>query len=236
MKNNKKFLTESCLKILLSYSLINQEDENKMHDFLKELTYYKGLFFSVIESMKQIKNIPDNKLIKIDNSKTLQSNEQKIEKKIISNKDNKSDLYPLLNLDLNNLNKKQNRTLIKLFQECISMLIISDPILKTKKIKVEIDIEDAKEIYDILKKNFDAVLQVPGKIIYKDIFSSETQITPELFYFKWKKSDDNGKNNLLEDIKYYHNKLLKNHRFPFIFNIILFIDSYEDNNDPQKSN
>ena len=48
-----------------------------------------------------------------------------------------------------------------------------------------------------------------------DIFSSDKEITPELFFFKWKMSDIDDKKLLIEDIKKYHKNLLKYHSFPF---------------------
>ena len=283
-KEEKKIIIESCLKILLIYSLVNKEDEEMIHNFLKQLTYYKGFFYTVISSIKQIKFMSEDKLMKSKSLKISESNGQnkqkrednskseeekdkeknKVENKFDNNKnidkepiaknenfitdkmgnyktdinpneDNKNEKYPLLDLDLNNLNKKQIRTLIKLFQDCISMLFITEPNSKKKVLNEKIENADAKEIYDTLKKNFYAAFKFPEKNIYKDIFSSETQILPELFYFRWKKSNEHDRINLFEDLKNYHDKLLKNHRFPFIFKLILLLDSDKEN-DSEKNN
>ena len=232
-KKEKKMISESCLKILLGYSIANQEDEEKIHNFLKELTYEKGFFYSVIASIKQIKYIfDDDKSMKDNNANIHEVSKQKMGSGNTPNPDskNENEIYPLKDLDLNNLNKKQTTTLIKLFQDCISMLFIFDQVQKTKIINENIEINDAQEIYNTLKVNIDAIFNIPGKKVYKDLFNSESQITSELFYFKWKKSKEHDKITLLEDIKKYHKELLKNHRFPFIFKLILLIDSDKESN------
>ena len=114
--------------------------------------------------------------------------------------------------------------MIKLFQDCVSMLFNEN----TLEIDKNIEPKDAKEIYDTLKKNFDKIFEIPGKSLYNKLFSSESQITPELFYFKWKKSNEEDRQKLFNDIKIYHDQLLKNNDFPFIFKLILLIDFDED--------
>jgi hypothetical protein len=174
----------------------------------------------------------DKPLKNKDNINISNSGKNKIENEnTISNEENKSEIYPLLDIDLNNLDSKQNSTLIKLFQDCISMLFFRDNEKKIVKIRENIGKNDAQEIYDSLKVNFDAVFKVPGKNVYKDIFDSEKHITSDLFFFKWKLSNKEEKNTLLNDIKYYHDQLLKNHRFPFIFNFIELIDSDSEINE-----
>jgi hypothetical protein len=89
--------------------------------------------------------------------------------------------------------------------------------------------DDAQNIYDILNQNFEAVTKLPEKPIYKHIFSSEKEITPFLFIFKWKKSNKEKKKILIDDIKNYHQDLLEHHNFPFIFKFILLISYVEEN-------
>ena len=105
-KKEKIIVNESCLKTLLGYSIVFQKDEEKIHTFLKELTYEKGFFYSIISSMKQIKYISDDESMKDNNIKNSESNKQKKESGIASNPNNKNEneIYPLLDLDLTNLN------------------------------------------------------------------------------------------------------------------------------------
>ena len=217
--NKKNKLTsESCLKILLIYYLSNKEEEKKFHNFLKGLSYYKGFFNSVIASIRYIAKIGDEKLkIKNEKSESTIENESNIS-------DINSEIYPLLEIDLNKLNNWKKDMMIKLFQDCVSMLFNEN----TLEIDKNIEPKDAKEIYDTLKKNFDKIFEIPGKSLYNKLFSSESQITPELFYFKWKKSNEEDRQKLFNDIKIYHDQLLKNNDFPFIFKLILLIDFDED--------
>jgi len=219
-KKDKNIVSEACLKTLLIYSLSNQADEEKIHNFLKTLEYDKRFFYSVIASVKQILKFLSNNDKQIQSSNNPDSKEQKVEigKNSIS-EESKNEIYPLLDIDLNNLNKKQKKTLKKLFQDCISML---------KPISNFSNKTDANDIYNCFKKNFDEVLKYPGKNVYKSLFDSESQISPELYFFKFKNSNDEEKNILLHDLKAYHNELLKYHSFPFIFKFILLIDSDPD--------
>ena len=217
---NKNYLSQSCLRTLLVYSITNQKDEDNLHNFIKQLKYNKELFYSIITSMKQIKYINNNE--KIINDININNSYSNMDISIIE--ENKSESLPLLFINLNNLNNKQNRTLINLFQYCISLLNPSDKTPKDKEINDELK-KDSEDIYNILKRNIDEVFKCPGKNIYYDLFSSGSKITSELFYFKYKFSNQEGKNNLLKDLKLYHNQLLKNHNFPFIFQFILLIDS-----------
>ena len=231
-REDKKAITEPCLKILLVYSLSNKEDEEALHHFLKKLTYYKGFFFSVVASIKQIKYLSDdNKLDKNEMRNLSYSSEQNSINETKSNSDDKNERNPLLNMDLNNLSKRQNRTLIKLLQDCISMLFIKDELAENEKKVIEkIGVNEVEEIYSTLKNNLDAAFKVPGKIVYKEIFNSESQITSELFFFKWKKTNNEKERNILfEDIKKYHDILLQNHGFPFIFKLLLLIDLDQNN-------
>ena len=218
----QKLKNEACLKILLNHAILNKNVEETIHEYLKKMTYYKGFFFSIIAAIRQIKFMQDDNqsnkdnIIKTSFDSTDQNNE---------NKNNIYEKYPLLDDDLKYLSKKQKRTLIKLLQDCISMLFLKESELGVLKVDKNIKEEDAIEIYNTLKINFNYVLEEPKIKVYDDIFSSEKQITPELFYFKWKKSKESHKLELLEDIKKFHYKLLKNHRFPFIFNFILLINS-----------
>ena len=72
-------------------------------------------------------------------------------------------LYPLLQLDLNSLSKKQNYILIKLLEDCISMLF------KEKENKTQIykniTNNDAKEIYTF----FPIALKTASKFFFKNV-------------------------------------------------------------------
>ena len=232
IKKGKNIICDACLKIVLIYSFKNKENEDILYDFLQKLkNFNKGFFYSVIAAVKHIEKMSnDGKSLKnTDNVNISNSNKNNIENEnTISNKENKSEIYPLLNINLNNLNSKQTSTLIKLFQFCISMLFSKDADKKILNVSENIGKNDAQEIYDSLKVNFDAVFNAHEKNIYKDIFDSEKHITSDLFFFKWKKSNKEEKDKLLNDIKNYHEKLLKSHRFPFIFNFIELIDSISE--------
>ena len=231
-KKGKNIICDACLKIALIYSFKNKENEEKLYKFLQELkNFNKGFFYSVIAAVKHIEKMSNDSksLGGSDNINISNSSKNNIENEnLISNKENKSEIYPLLNINLNNLDSKQKSTLIKLFQFCISMLFSKDNDKKILNVSENIEKNDAQEIYESLKVNFDAVFKGQEKIIYKDIFDSEKHITSDLFFFKWKKSNKEEKDKLLNDIKYYHDKLLKSHRFPFIFNFIELIDSISE--------
>ena len=228
-----RLISEASLRILSSYYLTDKEKEKQLHNFLRNLEFYKGFFYSIIESLKYIKYITnDNKFVRYqqsekhlrkvsgseDNDSTIQ---ETIEKDYTSNN---REVLPLLDLDLESLNKRQNQLLIALLQDCISMIFIENSI----KIYPNITENEAQEIYDILMKNFEKVALLPGKFIYNEIFSSDKEVTPELFYFKWKLSNKEMKNKLIEDIEKYHKELLIYHCFPFIFKFILLINLDED--------
>ena len=264
INKNSQLICESSFKILSTYYFTNKEKEYLLHDYLKNIPFYKGFFNSLFSSLKQIQYITsDDKFAKKESERDLRINsitsafslqsdfkinssnnesnnslnrincENEILKNLeIGNKTEEKkemsnyDLYPLLKLNLNSLSKKQNGILIKLLEDCISMLF------KEKENKTEIHKNitnnDAKEIYTFLKKNLDAALEVNGKNVYKDIFSSNKDITAELFYFKWKFCNDEEQLSLLNELKDYHKKLLTNHSFPFIFKFILLIYSEEN--------
>ena len=145
-KKDKNIVSEACLKTVLIYSLSNQADEEKIHNFLKTLEYDKRFFYSVIASVKQILKFLSNNDKQIQSSNNPDSKEQKVEigKNSIS-EESKNEIYPLLDIDLNNLNTKQNITLKKLFQDCISML---------KPISNFSNKTDANDIYNCFKKKF----------------------------------------------------------------------------------
>ena len=241
---NKKsqLISESTLRILSAYYLSDKKKEKLLHNFLKGLKFHKGFFNSIIASLRQIKYITnENKFIKTESEKTLRkisvvssedndsTHSAPLEKNYISNND---DLFPLLNLDLDSLNKKQNHLLIALIQDCISMLFIGN----TTDVYDYITESDAQEIYDILIKNLNAVFKFPGKNVYKDIFSSDKEIAAELFYFKWKLSNNESRKVLINDIKRFHKELIKYHSFPFIFKFILLINLEEQNVEEKKEN
>ena len=225
-----QLISESSLRILSAYYLSNKENEKSLHEFLRGLEFYKGFFYSIISSLKQIKYITnDNKFIKKEQSdnnlrKISNISSEDIESKQNEGKENdianNLDLYPLFDLDLENLNKKQNHILISLLEDCIAMLFIGN----TLYISQYINENGADEIYNILMKNFDKVFQVKGKNIYNDLFSSEKEITSELFFFKWKLSNSEKKEEIIKDVQKYSKDLLKNHSFPFIYKFILLIN------------
>ena len=236
---NSQLISESSLRILSAYYLADKKKEKLLHDFLRNLTFYKGFFNSIISSLKQIKYISnDNKFIKKESEKNVrkisglgsEDNDSTYSDTSDKNHISNEDLLPLLNLELDSLNKKQNHLLIALLQDCISMLFIED----TTQICENITESDAQEVYDILIKNFNAAFKFKGKNVYKDIFSSDKEITPELFYFKWKMSNYESNKLLIEDIKYFHRDLLKHHSFPFIFKFILLINLEEENKENNK--
>lgn len=113
--------------------------------------------------------------------------------------------------------------LITLLQDCISMLFNQN----TNTIYEYIKENDAEEVYNTLMKNFGYILLAPQSICYNDIFCSDKEITPKLFYFKWKLSNKEKKEFLINDVKKYHKQLLFNHNFPFIFKFILLISRDE---------
>ena len=216
----KKALCNSCLKILLIYSLSNEEEEKKLHNFLKKLEFYEGFFYSVITTIKYIKFMGEDDK---SNKNNIESNSP-----LNNNENDKNEIYPLLDLDLNNLNKKQNNTLIKLLQDCISMLFEFNQEKKIIAIRKNLNSEIAKDIYDCLKVNINEAFKCQGQNVFKDIFSSESNIISKLFFFRWKLSNKDEKKEILEDFKFYHKKLLKNHRFPFVFDFISLILSDEN--------
>ena len=118
-----------------------------------------------------------------------------------NNKDNISNIDSsyLWELDLSNLNDIQNKILINLIETCISFFFIQE----TTKINKNITENDSKEIYDILKANFDHSLKFIGKNIFIDLFSSDRNIASHLFYFKWKLSKDENKSLIINDLKNY---------------------------------
>ena len=211
MDKTNHLISENCLIILSAYYLIHKEKEKKLHDFLKNLNFHMGFFICIITSLKQIKYITD------DNKSSNKSNEESDSTPISETTDS---LLPLKELNLKKLNPNQNRALIFLLQDCISMLFIKN----TLNIYENINENDSQKIYDTLMNNFNVVLDYPGKKVYKDIFSSNSRITPELFYFKWKKSNNEKKKELIQEIKNLHEKLLKTHTFPFIFRFLILIN------------
>ena len=238
INENKKsqLISESSLRLLSAYYLVDKEKEKLLHNFLKGLAFYKGFFYSVISSLKQIKYITEDnkykketeKIIRKTSSISCQSDDTDstyFEQQEKNYAPNNLDLLPLLDLDIINLNKKQNHILITLLQDCISMFFYPN----TNKIYEKININEAQDVYDTLIKNFEYVLKQPNAICYYEIFSSDKEITSKLFYFKWKLSDKEKKELLIKDLKIYHEKLLLNHSFPFIFQFILLINLDEEN-------
>ena len=216
----KNDLFNSCLKIILIYYILNNQYET-IHNFIKRLEFYEDFFYSLFTAMNYIKFIDNG----IENNNILDNNEKSI-----------NEIYPLLHLDLNNLNERQNKTLITLFQDCISMLFVEDFITKQIIIRDKINSNIAKKIYECMKVNINEAFKFQGKKVYKDIFSSESNITSKLFFFKLKLSNKEEKNEILKDLKFYHEKLLKNHSFPFVFDFISLIinDENFDENDNRK--
>ena len=230
-----QLISESSLKILSAYYLVDKEKEKLLHNFLKGLAFYKGFFYSVLSSLKQIKYItddnkyrkePEKNVRKISNLSGLSEDNDTGYYELNEKNDYKNwDTLPLFDLDLINLNKKQNHILITLLQDCISMLFNPN----TNIIYENINIKDAEDVYNTLLKNFEFVLSQPNAICYYDIFSSDKEITPKLFYFMWKLANKEKKESLINNLKLYHKKLILNHRFPFIFKFILLINIDEEN-------
>ena len=203
-KNDKSIITNICLKILLEYSLLNKEMKTNKQNIIEELSLNKGYFHSLISSLKNLKF--DNGDIKY------------IEK---INHD----------FNINNLNQVQKMSLINLFKNFISVLFNNDEITDKLHIKEKINKADVQNIYSMFKISFDAIIKCNDDYLYKNIFSSESEITPELFYFKWELSNQEDKNNLIKDLKIFHDELLKHHDFPFIFKFISLINTNSlDNN------
>ena len=230
-----KLISESSLRILSAYYLVDDKKEKLLHDFLKGLAYHKGFFNSIISSLKLIKYITDDNNYKKEPDKNIRktsnisirseesdsTNYEQIEKNYIPKN---LDTFPLQDLDLNNLSGKQNHMLITLLQDCISMLFNQN----TNTIYEYITENDAEEVYNTLMKNFEYVLLAPQSNCFNDIFCSDKEITPKLFYFKWKLSNKEKKEFLINDVKKYHKQLLFNHNFPFIFKFILLISRDEE--------
>ena len=207
----------SYLNILLySYYLDPEEKEASLNNFIKTFPFNKDFFKVIIFSLKYIKYIAN------DNNDNLIKNELDASFFNIC-KDNISNIGSsyLWELDLSNLNDIQNKILINLIETCISFFFIQE----TTKINKNITENDSKEIYDILKANFDHSLKFIGKNVFIDLFSSDRNIASHLFYFKWKLSKDENKSLIINDLKNYNKILLKSHNFPFIFKFILLINS-----------
>ena len=77
---------------------------------------------------------------------------------------------------------------------------------ESKQISIRDNINSniAKKIYDCMSVNIKEAFKFQGKNVYKDIFSSESNITSKLFFFKWKLSNKEEQNELLKDLKFYH--------------------------------
>ena len=209
---NNNIISEICFKILLVYSLSNKEEEKNIENIIEELSFNKGYFQSLINLIKYIKfKDEDNKYTKIE--------------------ENKNEIYSLSLPDINNLNQFQKNTLLILYQYLISILFINDDNNELEQIYIneKITQKDAQKIYAILKNLFDIIIKCNESNLNKIIFSSENKITSELFYFKWVLSDKEDKNNLIRDLKLYHDELLKSHDFPFIFKFILLLNQDKNN-------
>ena len=202
--SDKSIITNICLKILLIYSLLNKEKEINKENIIDKLSLNKGYFHSLISSIKNIKfGDGDIKYIEKINH----------------------------DFNLNNLNQVQKMSLINLYQYLISILFKNNEISDKLLIQEKINQKDAQNIYSIFKITFDAIIKSKVDYLYKIIFSSESKITPELFYFKWELSNQEDRKNLIKDLKIHHDELLNHHDSPFIFKFIsLIIANVLDNN------
>ena len=236
---NSQLISENCLRILSAYYFLNKEKEKVLHSFLRQLTFYKGFFNCIISSLNQIKYITDdNKISNKISDKNLRHSSSISEEPDFSSSSEpketkKIDLLPLKQLNLSNLSFPQNHALIFLLQDCISMLF---EVKEEESLMVDENINeiDSQEVYDTLMNNFREAFQHPGKNVYRDIFSSNKGITPKLFFFKWKKSNNENKIILIQTIKELHVHLLRTHIFPFIFKFLLYINA--DSNNKEESN
>lgn len=224
-----QLICEASLKILSKYYLGNKEKEDMIHTFLRGIPFYRGFFNCLISSLKQIKYIKfDNKFIQKESEKNLLSliKENHSSKNIVTNYENEEqeelstyNLYPFLELDFNSIDDNQNKILIKLLEDCISMLLKGENSITER---------DADEIFQSLINNFNIVLNFHGKNVYRDLFSSEKAITSEFFFIIWKLSKKEKKKALIMILKDYHKNLLRYHRYPFIYKFIQSIFSMEE--------
>ena len=224
-----QLICEASLKILSKYYLGNKEKEDMIHTFLRGIPFYRGFFNCLISSLKQIKYIKfDNKFIQKESEKNLLSliKENHSSKNIVTNYENEEqeelstyNLYPFLELDFNSIDDNQNKILIKLLEDCISMLLKGENSITER---------DADEIFQSLINNFNIVLNFHGKNVYRDLFSSEKAITSEFFFIIWKLSNKEKKKALIMILKDYHKNLLRYHRYPFIYKFIQSIFSMEE--------
>jgi len=218
-----QLICEASLKILTTYYLGIKGKVHLLHSFFRDIPFYKGFFNCLISSLKQIKYIEvENKFIALtkDEAHSLKNIEINYEKEEIK------ELYPFLDLNFDSLNDNQNKILIELLEDCIFMLLKGENIITEK---------DANEIFESLKQNFDIVLKFNGKLIYRDIFSSEKSITSEFFFLIWKLFNNKKKHALIETLKEYHKNLLRYHRYSFIFKFIQSLCFMEESNNQENN-
>ena len=136
-----------------------------MNNIIDGLSFNKGYFQSLISAIKFMKfKDEDNKYTKIE--------------------ENKNEIFSILVSEINNLIQVQSNALIILYQNLISIIFNND--IESNKIHIngKISQKDAQTIYALLKNNFDIIIKCNQSNLYEIIFSSESYISPEIFYFK----------------------------------------------------
>ena len=233
----KKTIFISCFQILISYYFINDKFKEKkirnqqnFHLFIRNLNINLDFFYSLILSLKQIKDLSSNFTDNIDINQ--------IEKNIKNEKNSEEKDKSFLNApplfeksEIDNLNEIQANTIKSILEDIVYILYRMELNNEKKEFKfndsfnsnqsIELNLE--KEMFDILFKNIALIFEWTDTKIYQEIFSSETEICAELFYLKWiyNETGDNIENKIMK----YHEKLLKNHTNPFIFKFYLFVSN-----------
>ena len=244
-KNNpaKNIIFKACLKFLIVFYFgynnshkyqKNKGNEQKFHLFLRNINISLDCFYVLISLLNQI-----NFLSISSKEQNKENNEgENIEKNIqntenIYSKENKTSNNQFLfsNKYLKDLSKIEIKVIKSILEDFVYILYKielkkndkeNDPFFSIKSDEHNFNLE--KEIYDILKKNIDIIFKLGHTKIYQEIFSSDSAICAELFYFVWKFDINVGGDRYSEkEIIKYHNYLLKSHFVPFVFKFYLYL-------------
>ena len=246
--DNKKIIYLSCLLILIEYYFSEcKSDESKskkinksdFHKFIRGLNLNLDFFYSLMSSIKVVKNLYINIDFEINNNtKTPNKNSLNYENEIKELEKYYTKSFSgliFMEININSLSVHQSNIIISILEDIIYLLYklgkkyLSNIIKKDSKnndsfnSSLSSDQNILKDIYEILKKNIDIIFRYPDSELYKKLFSFENEICAELFYLKWKIDGEEGQNYIEKAIMKYHKDLLKNYCSSFIFKFLFFI-------------
>ena len=213
-EDKNKILSISSMFILMGYYFFNQKDITKIKEFRKNFN-----FLDLEQEKKLISYLL--KVFKLFLKDYIEIND------IINDKSQDDIIFN--DIDLKKLNPNQEKYIDLFFKY---LLLFTDESEESNILFYNAKEEKFNLFYENIKNNLFVLLNEKKLKIFKNLFSSENFICPQLFYYKLKFSKENEKQLVENDIIKFTKELITYHNYPFIFELIKIINEnlYENDN------